>query len=414
MSRIQISILGLLLFVAGFLGYSLASFSIGETSMETDGRSTEERVVAYWQAPMDPNYRRDGPGKSPMGMDLIPIYADGGGDASDDGPALRINPAVINNIGVRTEVVIRTDISRNIQTVGSVMMDDERRSDIHVRSEGWIEKLAIETEGEIVAEGDLLFQIYSPNLVAAQSEYLQALRLNHRALIVAGQDRLLALGMTSDQVDKLRSSGTAAHLIDVFATQPGAVMELNVREGMFVRPSDTTMSLADLSEVWVLADVFETEAGWVEPGQSAEMMLPAFPGKTWTGRVEYVYPTVEANTRTVRVRMRFPNTDGRLKPNMYANLSIEAATETGVVVVPEQALIRASSGDRVILALGKGRFRPARVVPGIESGGQVQILEGVTVGERVVTSSQFLIDSEASLDAALLRLTTSDVHGAHQ
>jgi len=285
MSRIQISILGLLLFVAGFLGYSLASFSIGETSMETDGRSTEERVVAYWQAPMDPNYRRDGPGKSPMGMDLIPIYADGGGDASDAGPALKINPAVINNIGVRTEVVVRTDISRNIQTVGSVMMDDERRSDIHVRSEGWIEKLAIETEGEIVAEGDLLFQIYSPNLVAAQSEYLQALRLNHRALIVAGQDRLLALGMTSDQVDKLRSSGTAAHLINVFATQPGAVMELNVREGMFVRPSDTTMSLADLSEVWVLADVFETEAGWVEPGQSAEMTLPAFPGKNldWAG-----------------------------------------------------------------------------------------------------------------------------------
>ncbi len=414
MTRNQFAVLAVLLVLAGFAGFILARATQDSEHIEAAENGEAERTIAYWQAPMDPNYRRDGPGKSPMGMDLIPVYAESDMGSGQDEPALKINPAVINNIGIRTETVRRVDLSRNIRTVGNVMMDDERRSDIHVRTEGWIEKLVVETEGEVVAEGDLLFQIYAPNLVAAQSEYLQAHRLGHRELIRAARERLLALGMTSDQVNDLRSSGTATHLIDVLATQSGVVMALNVREGMFVKPSDTTMSLADLSEVWVLADIFETESDWLAPDQKAVMTLPAFPGKTWEGKVEYVYPTVEAMSRTVQVRLRFPNLDGRLKPNMYANLSVDAEPERGALVINEQALIRSSSGDRVILALGDGRFRPARVVSGIESRGLVQIIEGLNEGEEVVTSSQFLIDSEASLDAALLRITTTGNHGAHQ
>jgi membrane fusion protein, copper/silver efflux system len=414
MNQRSAAIVALLLFAAAATGFFVARFT-------QDGRSTSlaetdvaERAVAYWVAPMDPNFRSDTPGKSPMGMDLIPVYVDAEMDVDDNSQSLKINPSVVNNIGIRTEPVIRTDLSRTIRTVGNVMADEELRSDVHIRSEGWIEKLAVKSEGELVSEGDLLFQIYSPSLVAAQSEYLQTLRLSNRALVAAAGDRLTALGMSEGQVGQVRSSGEIMQLISVYAPQSGVVMSLNVREGMFVQPSNTIMSLADLAEIWVLADVFETEVDWLAPGQKSSMTLPAFPGEKWEGEIGYVYPTVDLPTRTVRVRLRFSNHDGRLKPNMYANVVLNATPLSDVLAIPQSALIRSSTGDRVVLALGEGRFRPASVVAGIETDGRVQIVAGLEAGERVVTSGQFLIDSEASLDAGLLRLTTPDMLGDHQ
>ncbi|MEE8439881.1 MAG: efflux RND transporter periplasmic adaptor subunit, partial [Micropepsaceae bacterium] len=407
-----------LLFVAALVGIGAVGgfltarfFAVDDMAgaqMGDAGSASQEGGIAYWVAPMDPNYRRDEPGLSPMGMELVPVYEDDFGGTGDGQPSLQIDPAVVNNIGVRTELVRRADLSLDIRTVGHVMADEEQISDVHVRSEGWIEHLAVAAEGEAVERGDLLFQIYSPTLVAAQSEYLQAVRLGRPSLLNGATERLAALGMSEGQIARLRESGTVNRLTAIYAPQSGVVMALNVREGMFVRPSDSTMSLADLSMVWVLADVFETQADWVEVGQRAAMTLAAFPGEAWEGEVDYVYPTAESRARTVGVRLRVSNPGLRLKPNMYADIFIEAAPKEDALVIPQAALIRSSQGDRVILALGNGRFRPAQVRAGIESGDYIEILEGLEENERIVTSSHFLIDSEASLDATLLRLSTTN------
>lgn len=413
MRQVPLFIVAALVVLGAFGGFFAARFlvqdGISGAQMGTAGNASQERGIAYWVAPMDPNYRRNEPGLSPMGMELVPVYEGeepGGGE-----PALQIDPAIVNSIGVRTETVRRADLALDIRTVGHVTADEEQRSNVHTRSEGWIERLSVEAEGETVSQGDLLFQIYSPALVAAQSEYLQAVRLGRPALVNGASERLAALGMTAGQVARLRESGTASRLVGVHAPQSGVVTALNVREGMFVRPGDTTMGLADLSTVWVLADVFETQADWVKTGQIARMTLASFPGETWDGEVDYVYPTADSRARTVRVRLRVPNPDLRLKPNMYADILIEAAPKENALIIPHSALIRTSQGNRVILALAEGRFRPAEVRVGIESGDHVEILAGLEENERVVTSGQFLIDSEASFDATMLRLTAADGEG---
>jgi Cu(I)/Ag(I) efflux system membrane fusion protein len=390
-------------FSARLLGTDSASIAEPATNVPRD---SQEREIAYWVAPMDPNYRRAEPGLSPMGMELVAVYADAERGMGE--PALQISPAVVNSIGVRSEAVRRADLALNIRTVGHVMADEEKQSDIHTRSEGWIEVLSVEAEGEAVRRGELLFQIYSPALVAAQSEYLQSMRLARPALQGAAAERLAALGMGDQQIAQLRESGAVNRRVGVYAPQSGVVTALNVREGMFVRPSDMTVSLADLSTIWVFADIFETQADWVAPHQRAVITLPAFPGETWEGEVDYVYPIAQTQTRTIRVRLRFPNPEMRLKPNMFADIVIDAAPKEGVLIISQSALIRTSQGERVILALGDGRFRPAQVRAGVESGDQVEILSGLEVGERVVTSSQFLIDSEASLNATLLRMTAAE------
>jgi len=384
-------------------GYGVARLIQGDIGTTTAGSGESGgREIAYWVAPMDPNYRRDKPGKSPMGMDLIPVYE--GEEGSGGEPSLKIDSAVVNNIGVKTEEVRREDMAREINTVGAIMIDEEVRSDIHVRSEGWIEKLHVEAVGEKVEAGEVLFELYAPALVAAQSEFVQALKIGRAALIDAASERLTALGMGAGQIAELKRTRKAMRLVEVTAPQSGVVTSLNVREGMFLRPSDMAMRLADLSSVWIIADVFDSEAAWVAPGDRAEMTLPDFPGETWEGVVDYVYPTAEMMTRTVQVRLRFPNPGDRLRPNMFANVTIGAEPKEDVLTAPQSAVIRSSKGDRVILALGEGQFRPAEVRTGMESGGKVEVLAGLNEGESIVVESQFLIDSEASLDSGLLRL----------
>lgn len=399
MSRLRLFILLLILLAAAG---ALAIFRLG--GQETAGGAEDsDRKIAYWVAPMDPNYRRDEPGKSPMGMDLIPVYEDE--EEREGEPSLKIDPTVVNNIGVKTQEVVREDMAREINTVGAIMIDEEARSDIHVRSEGWIEKLHVEAVGEKVEEGDALFELYAPALVAAQSEFIQALKIGRPALLSAATERLTALGMSAAQIDELKRTRTVRRSITVIAPQSGVVMSLNAREGIFLKPGDMAMRLADLSNVWIIADVFDTEAAWVEAGDRAVMTLPAFPGEVWEGTVDYVYPTAEMMTRTVQVRLRFSNPGERLRPNMFANVTVGAEPKEDVLTIPPSAVIRSSRGDRVILALGEGRFRPAEVRTGMDSGGKVEVLAGLAEGERVVVESQFLIDSEASLTSGLLRLT---------
>jgi len=371
----------------------------------------KEKKILYWVAPMDPNFRREQPGKSPMGMDLIPVYE--GADSDDGGEkALRISPGVVNNIGVRTAKVERRTLHNMIDTVGFIMLNDDMTRDVHVRTEGWVEELAVKTEGERVKKGSLLFRIYSRELSNAQAEYVQALQINQPSLAEASRMRLEALGMSKRQIDELTGDKITTELVDIYSPQDGYVVALNIREGMFVQPKTTIFTLSDLSTVWIMAEIYEHQAKKVAKGQKAEMRLPFVPGKTWEGSVDHVYPTVDPTSRTIRVRLKFKNPDEQLKPNMYTDITIHGAAKKNVVTIPREALIRSGKSERVVLALGKGRFRPAQVVSGMESNDDIEIVVGLKEGETVVTSGQFLLDSEASLDASLLRM--ADAGGEHK
>ena len=386
-----------MLLCTGLLGFIQPAISFA---------NSDEPEILYWVAPMDPNYRRDAPGKSPMGMDLIPVYAEDQESADESGlPTVRIAPMMVNNLGVRTEPVAQKNLARRIETVGYIDFDENRVSHVHLRIEGWIEKLRVRSVGERVRKGDLLFQVYSPQLVNAQEEYLQALQSGSQRMLTASRERLLALGVPQSLVKSLNKQRRVQQLISIYARQDGVVAELKVREGMYVKPASEIMTLADLSTVWILVDVFERQADWVRLGQQAEVSLPYLPGKLWEGRVEYIYPSLDAKTRTLKVRLRFDNPGEQLKPNMYANAVILAQPKRDVLSIPREALIRSGGTERVVVARGEGRFQPVEVKAGIESGELVEIVQGLSAGDRVVVSSQFLIDSESSLKASFRRMS---------
>ena len=395
---------------AAVLAAAVAGILIGRT-MAPAGQpapaATEpaEREVLYWVAPMDPNFRRDEPGKSPMGMDLVPVYAD---EVDVTPGTVKIDPTVVNNLGVRTALAEQGPLSRRIETVGYVNFDEETLQHVHTRVDGWIEKLAVTATGDPVRKGELLFELYSPTLVNAQQEYLTAVRSNNRVLLEASRDRLTALGVTDSEIARLRENREASQRVRVYAESDGVIAHLGVREGIFITPATEVMSVARLDQVWVHAEVFERQSAWVQPGQAAAVELDYLPGKTWQGTVDYVYPELDSSTRTLRVRIRFDNEGEMLRPNMFARVTLLSAATEPVVHVPREALIRGGSIDRVVLALGEGRFRSQPVSVGIESGNRVAILDGLSAGDRVVTSGQFLIDSESNIESALSRMGPAD------
>lgn len=387
------------------IGITASRWPLQSESTATTTTTPAEPVVLYWQAPMDPNYRRDVPGKSPMGMDMVPVYANAG---SDDDDVVRISPTVVNNMGVRTAAVESGVLSRQVDTVGYVGYDEDTVHHIHTRVDGWIEQLSVKTVGDSVQAGQVLFELYSPTLVNAAEEFLAALRGKSDALKQASGDRLIALGVTKDEIERLRREGTVRQRVRTYAQNDGVVAELGVRLGMHVTPAMQVMSIANLDRVWILAEVFERQAAWIAPGQMAEVELDYLPGQVLSGKVDYVYPELDPKTRTLKVRMRFDNSDAVLRPNMFARVTIHG-TETGDVVhVPREAVIRGGRTDRVVLALGEGRFRVQPVRVGIESGDRVEIRSGLAAGETVVISGQFLIDSESNIDSALERMDSGD------
>lgn len=382
-------------------------------SGERSGANGEAaRKILYWVAPMDPDYRRDGPGKSPMGMDLVPVYADaamnGAMDGASEARAVQVSPAVIQNLGVRVAKVEVRTLTPRVRVAAQVMPDADRIEHIHVRTDGWIENLYVHTKGEQVKAGQRLFRIYSPALVGAQQEYLQATRGGHAMAIQAATSRLEALGMRSDQIAALAKRGEPEQRVDVRAERAGFVQTLNVREGMFVGPGTTILSVVDLSEIWVEGAVPEREASRVGIGRPATAVLAAEAGNRHVGQVDYVYPMLDLNTHTLRVRTVFPNPDLVFKPGMFATLEIEGPATGPVPVVPASAVIRAAGKDHVVLALGDGRFRPAEVRVGPRVGEWMAIEAGLAPGESVVVSGQFLLDSEASRSAGLMRLLAPD------
>ena len=362
------------------------------------------REILYWVAPMDPNFRRDEPGKSPMGMDLVPVYAD---EASEEPGTVMIDPTLVNNLGVRTAAAERGTLARRIDTVGYIGYDEDTLQHVHTRVDGWIEKLAATASGDPIRKGQLLFELYSPTLVNAQQEYLAALASNNEGLRSASRDRLVALGVTAAGIERLERERKANQRVRVVAESDGVIAHLGVREGMFVTPATEVMSIAQLDKVWVVAEVFERQAAWVEPGQSATVELDFLPGMTLEGTVDYVTPELDPTTRTLRVRLRFDNEGARLLPNMFARVTIAGSPINNIVHVPREAVVRDGTSNRVVIDHGNGVFESRKVLVGIESGDRVAIRRGLDEGERVVVSAQFLIDSESNIGSALGRLESA-------
>ncbi|MFV2055845.1 MAG: efflux RND transporter periplasmic adaptor subunit [Thiohalomonadales bacterium] len=374
--------------------------SISTANKETALTHAAKHADPNYICPMHPSVVTTDPnGICPIcGMDVVLVE-----NAGESG-LVTLTPTVMNSLGVRTAKVKRRTLYRKIDSVGYINVDENNIRVVTLRTEGWVERLVVKTAGEHVTKGQLLFEIYSPILVNAQDEYVQALRHKNKLLLGASRERLLALGVSKEQIDELKISKKVEHLVKIFAPQSGIIAELNVREGMHVSPSQNIVNLVDLSSVWLLVDVFERQASWVKKGQRAEATLPFMPGRSWEGMVEYIYPSLDATTRSLKVRLRFDNLKEELKPNMYADVSIYAKPKKKVLAIPREALIRTGKEKRVIVALGGGRFMPMSVQVGMETDSKVEILSGLAEGDEVVTSSQFLIDSEASLKASLARL----------
>ena len=246
-----------------------------ESSAEGSDRSSGEKEILYWVAPMDANYRREGPGKSPMGMDLVPVYADDGN--TEDG-VVKISPGVENNLGVRVSPVQSGILNRTINTVGYVSFDEEKIFHVHTRVEGWVERLHVRSVGQTVKKGEKLFELYSTELVNAQEEFITALKSKNNMLIDASKSRLRFLGASNAQIERLEKSRKVRQLVDVFSQHDGFINELNVREGMFIKPATDVLSIGQIDTVWVIAEVFEQQSGWIKTGQKVDMKVGALPG----------------------------------------------------------------------------------------------------------------------------------------
>lgn len=372
----------------------------------------------HWKAPMDPSFIRDQPGKSPMGMDLVPVCAGGGAPGAPG--TVAVDPAIVQSMGVRTARVERRDLTRTIRAVGRVAYDERRVAHIHTKVQGWVEQLYVQYEGERVRPGQRLLEIYSPELVSTQEELLIASRYRDEtstssfadvheggeSLLEATRRRLELWDVPESYVERLLETGEIRKTLTLYAPSGGVITHMMVRHGMEVGPEDHLYTIADLARVWVYADVYEYELPWVGLGQRGVVELSYLPGARFTGEVTYVYPFLDPKTRTARVRLELENPDGTLKPDMYAKVRIETEMRPGVLAVPDEAVIRSGKRRLAIVALGGGRFEPRTVRVGLDSGdGWLEVLQGLRDGERVVVSGQFLIDSESRLQEAVQKLS---------
>ncbi|ELR66792.1 Cobalt/zinc/cadmium efflux RND transporter, membrane fusion protein, CzcB family [Photobacterium marinum] len=408
MKTLQVATIALL--VGGAIGFGANQYLNLHTMSVTSETESAQKAnePLYWVAPMDPNYKRDKPGKSPMGMDLIPVYAEDLAGSDDKPGTVKIDPAVENNLGVKTAPVEWTKLVPRIETVGYIAFDESQLWQTNVRVAGWVEKLLINAVGEKVKKGDVLFTLYSPDLVKAQEELLNAYRTGRNGLVKGATERLISLGVDRQQIKRIVKRGRASQSIEVKAVADGVIASLNIREGGYLSPAQAVISAGPLNEVWVDAEVFERQAHWVKAGSSASMTLDAIPGKEWQGEVDYVYPILDPKTRTLRVRLKFANPEAELKPNMFANIALQPVSDLAVLTVPKASVIRSGGMTRVVLAEGDGKFRSARIEVGREAGNKIEVLQGLTDQERVVTSAHFMLDSESSQTADLSRINSSN------
>ena len=360
------------------------------------------RKVLYWHDPMVPGPKFDQPGKSPfMDMQLVPVYA---GEAGDEGK-ISISPRTEQNLGIRIAQVKQGNIAAGFSTVGAVSIDDRGINTVQSRVSGYVEKLYVRAQYDTVTRGQRLVDIYAPDWLSAEEEYLALKRMTQPSadtLVEAARERLKLLGISEDQIQAIERAGKANARVTLYAPQSGIVWELGIRDGMAVSPGLTLFKLASLATVWVNAEVPESQAGLSAQGIQVKAQVAAVSGKTFKGQVAALLPDINATTRTIKARIVLSNPGGELKPGMFATLTFGGA-EKPTLVVPSEAVIATGRRNVVILA-DNGRFQPVDVQTGRESGGMTEIVNGLTAGQQIVVSGQFLIDSEASLKGTEARM----------
>ena len=376
------------------------------------------KKIKYWAAPMDPKYIRNEPGKSPMGMDLVPVYEEEG-DEKEPASTIRIDPVTIQNMGVRLGRVKRKPLVKNIRTFGNITYDERLIYTVNTKFNGWIEKLYVNFIGETVKKGQPLFEIYSPELVTAQEEYLLALQQNRdlkdssyariregaQRLLKASHTRLRYWDLSERQIKTIENTGNVKKTLTIYSPTRGVVIKKNAFQGHHVKAGQHQYEIADLSKVWVDVDIYEYEFPWVRKGMPAKMELSYIPGKFFNGNVLFVYPFLTAKTRTARLRLEFPNADYQLMPDMYANVTLESAIAGDSLVIPHEAVIDSGVRKVVFVALGKGKFQPREVKLGLEGNdNEFQVLEGLQENEQIVISAQFMLDSESRLREAIQKM----------
>ena len=364
--------------------------------------------------PMHPDVLRDGPGSCPVcGMDLVPVRGDRAGHAhhdpssNEDGAAVTVSPAIQQSIGVRTALVRRETLFKHLRTIGEVTVAEDEVTVVNLRLSGWVERLRVDRSGEPVRRGQILLDLYSPELVSAQEELLLARRSAgpDSPLAASARRRLELYGIAPGDVAAVKAAGEARRTLPIRSPSGGWVLDKAVVEGARVEPGTDLFRIGDLQRVWVEADVYEFDAPWVEEGQPATMDLPFQQGQVLAGQVAHIYPTLSPRTRTLKVRLEFENPGTRLKPGMFATVRIQYRRKEDVLAVPSQAVLRTGERSLVFVARGAGRFAPREVRTGLVGDRhRVEILEGLTPGEQVVVSGQFLLDSESRLQEAVQKL----------
>ena len=369
-----------------------------------------EHKPLYWYDPMVPQQHFDKPGKSPfMDMQLVAKYSDdAAGSASAPTGSIAIDPRVVQNLGVRLSPVERGSFARTVDTVGVVAVDEHRIEAIQVRQPGWVEQLDVRAAGDSVRRGQRLAGVYAPDLLATQQELLIARNSGDSRLIEAARRRLTLFGLSAIQTAHIEKTGEAERRVDYYAPFDGYVMELGARQGAAVEPGTMLFQLADLQSVWINAEVPETQAAWIKAGDAVMADVPALPGEHFQGQIDYLYPELMPTTRTLKVRVVLKNPGKRLRPGMFAAVHLRGATQDQVLTIPTEAVIKTGTRSVVIVADDATHFHPALVRVGAEHAGRSEILEGLSVGQNVVASGQFLIDSEASLRGAFDNLAGSN------
>lgn len=368
----------------------------------TENMGSAEPDVLYWVAPMDSEFRREKPGKSPMGMDLVPVYSSEESAAEN---SVSIDPAIAQNLGVRTAMAEIQPWTQRINAVGQVVWDGGKVTKVFARAEGWLEAFSIESVGQQVAKGQSLFGIYAPQLVTAQQEFVSALKSGNRMLVKNSRMRLLALGASATQVKEIERSKRVQRLLPYVAERDGVVTALAAAEGSYVTSKTEIATIAGTEQVWVEAEVHESDIAAVNVGDTVTVSLTAFPDKQLQATLAYIYPTLNPMTRTAKVRVVLPNVQSLLRAGMFARLQL-LSEQAPALHIPREAVIRARAGNRVVVAMGGGQFVVKPVLLGAESDTVSTVLEGLEAGDKVVTSAQFLLDSEANGYQALERLTS--------
>ncbi|MEJ2032268.1 MAG: efflux RND transporter periplasmic adaptor subunit [Deltaproteobacteria bacterium] len=378
-------------------------------------KEKKKRKILYWVAPMDPTYIRDKPGKSPMGMDLVPVYA----DEVSAGPTIRIDPVTIQDMGIQTAPVERETLVREIRTVGIVTYKEPQQYSINSKIGGWVERLDVDQTGQFVKKGQPMLEIYSPDLVSAQKEYLLALRNQSKlknspfpeiakggqSLLAAAYRRLKYWDISDQQIEELKKTGKVRKNLVLYAPYDGIVTMKMVTEGMYVKGGKELFQLADISSVWIDAQVYEYELPWLKPGHSAQVEFPYTPQQPLVGKISFIYPYVDPKTRTTKVRLDFPNPGDKLRPDMYVNVDLQAQKVENALVIPTNAILDSGTKQTVFVALEGGKFDPRQVKVGLQGDdGMTQILEGLAPGEKVVTNGEFMLDSESQLKEAVQKM----------